>query len=157
MRTAFLLAKVSFLFLGFSEGHAYLHALHEMEALLFSDAPIKITINPEARVSVSRSGELPPPPACGTAVELPVTIINQAFVTAPLEATPVGNSPPNIRLEFPSDPLKGIPEETRILRVTIPGPEPTDVTISFRARNDIPDLGGRDRIHLLLRCHWDHS
>jgi hypothetical protein len=150
MRTTVLLA---FLLLTFLDHGERLHALPGMEAVSSSDAPIKITINPEARVSVSRGGELPPPPVCGTAMELPVAIINQAFLTAPLEARWVGNTPPDIRLEFPLDPLKGIPKEMRVLRITLTKSEPSDLTISFRARNDIPDLGGRDRIHFLLRCH----
>jgi hypothetical protein len=150
MRTMVLLA---FLLPAFSKTREYLHALPGMEAVIPGDAPIRITINPEARVSVSRGGELPPSPACGTAMEVPVTIINQAFLTAPLEATLVGNTPTHVRLEFPPDPLKGLPQEMRVLRVTLNKPEPTDLTISFRARNDIPDLGGRDRIHFLLRCH----
>jgi hypothetical protein len=152
MRTSLFFATTSFLFLLVCQGHTHLHALDVIEEDRSTDAPIKITINPEARVSVSRSGELPPPAACGSAIELPVAIVNQAFLTAPLEATLLGNSPPGVRLQFPPDPLKGIREEIRILRVTISGPEATDLTISFRARNDIPDLGGRDRIHLLLRC-----
>jgi hypothetical protein len=27
-----------------------------------------------------------------------------------------------------------------------------DVTVAFRAKNDISDLGGRDRVHFLVRC-----
>jgi hypothetical protein len=150
MRTTIFLA--CFL-LALSQDCQRLYARARRDAGLSSDAPIKITINPEARVSVSLGGELPPPPTCGTATELPVSIVNQGFVTAPLEATLVGNAPPDVRLEFSPDPLKGIPHELRILRVTLSKSVPTDLTISFRARNDVPDLGGRDRIHFLLSCH----
>src|ERR1700722_19552268 len=87
MRTSLFFAATSFLFLLVWQGDAHLHALDVKEAVRSTDAPIKITINPEARVSVTRSGELPPPVACGSAIELPVAIVNQAFLTAPLEAT----------------------------------------------------------------------
>ena len=153
MRTTIIFAAVLFGSMVYAEKHDPLHASPRMEAILPGDAPIKITINPEARVSVSLGGELPPPPPCGAAMELRVAIVNQAVVTAPLQATLVGYVPPGIRLDLQDDPLKGIAEEVRILRVTLRKPEPTDLTISFRARNDIPDLGGRDRIHLLLRCN----
>jgi hypothetical protein len=28
----------------------------------------------------------------------------------------------------------------------------TDLTIAFKAHNEVPDLGGRDRVHFLMRC-----
>jgi hypothetical protein len=36
------------------------------------EAPIQITINPEARVSVALAGSLPPPVPCGTAADFSV-------------------------------------------------------------------------------------
>lgn len=128
------------------------HAHHHAEADKPTDAPIKITINPEARVSVIRAGELPPAAVCGQAMELSVKIVNQGFVTAPLEATLVDSIPAGVRVEFSAKPLTGMREEHRVLLVTLEKPEYLDITVAFRAKNDIPDLGGRDRIHLLLRC-----
>ena len=40
----------------------------------------------------------------------------------------------------------------RTLHITLARPGPTDLTIAIRARNEIPDLGGRDRVHFLMRC-----
>src|ERR1700735_3424370 len=65
-----------------------------------NDAPIKITINPEARVSVALAGQLPPPAPCGIATDLPVKIVNQGFVTAQLEAELVDNAPAGVTLDF---------------------------------------------------------
>src|ERR1700722_8520132 len=39
------------------------------------DPPIKITINPEARISAVLAGALPPPAQCGTATDLSVKIV----------------------------------------------------------------------------------
>ena len=128
------------------------HDHQAMEASPAEEAPIKITINPEARVSVARGGDLPPAFACGKAMELPIKIVNQGFVTAPLETRLVDSIPEGVSVELTVEPLKGTPEEHRMLRVTLNNPGPVDITVAFRAKNDISDLGGRDRIHLLLEC-----
>ncbi len=62
--------------------------------------PIRIMINPEARVSVSTVEGFAPTAHPGAAVELPVKIVNQGFVTAALEAEFVGEAPPGVALEF---------------------------------------------------------
>jgi hypothetical protein len=116
-------------------------------------APIEITISPEARVSaVALPSALPPRPACGTRFALPVKILNQAFVTSHLEARLVGNVPPGVSLDFRPAALTGAAEEIRQLTLVLHDPSPVDITLAFRERNGIPDLGGRDRIHFLLRC-----
>lgn len=116
-----------------------------------NEAPIKITINPEVRVSVERVGPLPPPVQCGEAMALPVSIVNQGFLTAPLQVSLVELSPDNVRLDFSGESLKGLPEQ-RTLYVILTEPGPTDITVAFRAKGDVGDLGGRDRIHLLVSC-----
>lgn len=138
-------------------GHAdegnHMHDHHQMmEAPSSGDAPIQIRINPEARVSATLGGALPPPTTCGTPVELAVKITNQGFITAGLEARLVGDPPEGARLDFHPEPLKGMPMELRTLRLTLTKPALTDLTIAFRPHNDVGDLGGRDRIHLLMRC-----
>jgi hypothetical protein len=124
----------------------------EAETVSASDAPIKITINPEARISVVLAGALPRPVPCGTPVDLQVKILNRGFVTARLEAEFVGDAPTGASLEFPPVPLTGIREELRNLRITLTKPNFTDLTIAFRAQNETPDLGGRDRVHFLMHC-----
>jgi hypothetical protein len=130
----------------------HVHDHHAVQTPSPLDPPIKITINPEARVSVVRSGSFTAPVPCGTAAELPLKIINKGFVTSRLEASLVGNTPAGVTLNFDPEPLTGVPEELRELWIILPKAELTDITISFKLRNDIPDLGGRDRIHFLLRC-----
>ena len=114
--------------------------------------PIRIMINPEARVSVSTVEGFAPTSHPGSALELPVKIVNQGFVTETLEAELVGGAPAGVSLEFNPVPLKGVPTEVRTLRITSKKPGTVDLTIAFRAKNEIPDLGDRDRIHFLLRC-----
>ena len=123
-----------------------------MGAVSPDDPPIKITINPEARVSVVLAGALPSPAPCGKAADWPVKIVNQGFVTSQLEAEIVGDVPPGVTFDFHPAPLKGVPEELRVLHLTLTKPGVIDVTLAFRAQNEIPDLGGRDRVHFLLRC-----
>jgi len=135
-----------------AEDDEHMHSHHVMETASPSAPPIKITINPEARVSVTLAGALPPSAPCGTPADLSVKIVNQGFVTARLEAELVGDAPPGVILDFHPEPLKGVPEELRKLHITLTKPGPTDLTIAFKAHHEIPDLGGRDRIHFLMRC-----
>lgn len=122
------------------------------KAALPGDAPITITINPEGRVSVTLGRVLPSPSPWGIPVEFGVRIVNQGFVTGRLEARLVGNPPADATLDFHPEPLKGVPQETRTLRITLANAAQADLTIAFRLHNEVPDLGGRDRIHLLMRA-----
>jgi hypothetical protein len=138
-------------------GEPVTHAHDDVVDVVVSAAPITVTINPEARVSVAR-GEIAPSPAiCGQAMDWVVRIVNDGFVTAPLLATLVGSVPAGVTLDFSEEPLKGVPEERRVLRMTLTRPGLLDITISFRAKNGNPDLGGRDRVHFLVSCQEVNS
>jgi hypothetical protein len=115
-------------------------------------APIEISINPEARVTVALVAPIPVHNACRRPIILPVKIINDSFITAHLEARLVENVPSGVMLDFRPEPLSGKPEDWRQLALTLMEPGTKDLTISFKAHNDIPDLGGRDRIHFLISC-----
>ncbi len=110
-----------------------------------------MTINPEARVSVALVGPLPQAHP-GSPLELAVKVVNLGFVTATLEAELLGEAVPGATLEFRPEPLKGLPVETRTLHLILKRPGTVDLTIAFRTHNEIPDLGGRDRIHFLMVC-----
>jgi hypothetical protein len=62
-----------------------------------------------------------------------------------------------VALEFHPEPLKGIVQELRTLRITLTRPGPTDIALAFRSHNNAPDLGGRDRIHFLMECVPDQD
>jgi len=135
-----------------AEQGAHDHQKMHVDRVSSDDPSIKVTINPEARVSVMLAGALPPPARCGVTTDLTVKIVNQGFVTARLKAELVGDRPAGVILDFHPEPLRGIPEEFLKLHITLMKPGPTDLTIAFRAENEIPELGGRDRIHFLIRC-----
>ncbi len=122
------------------------------ETTASSHPQITISINPEARVSATVIGGPPSSVSCGTPIDLPVSIVNQGFVTAVLEATLVDSIPSGASIKFSAAPLKGVHKEQRLLRVILQKPGASDITISFRPKHEAPDLGGRDRIHLILRC-----
>jgi len=128
---------------------------HEGGAMMMhaSHAPIEISINPEARVSVVLAAPIPVRNACRRPINLPVRIVNDSFITARLEARLVDNVPSGLTLDFRPARLSGKQEDWRTLAITLAKPGIKDVTISFKTHNDIPDLGGRDRIHFLIGCN----
>src|SRR2546430_11195875 len=115
-----------------TDGHTHDHH-KEAETVSANEPPIKITINLEARVSVVLSGALPRPVPCGIAADLPVKVVNKGFITSRLEAEFVGDVPAGVSLDFHPAPLKGVREEFRRLSITLIKPDPTDLTIAFRA------------------------
>jgi hypothetical protein len=151
-RNAVLVALLVLPVLAYADDNENIPDHQQMEAAAPNDPPLKITINPEARVSVTLAGRLPPSVPCGTATDLAVRIVNQGFVTAQLEAELVGDVRAGATLDFHPEPLKGVPEELRNLCIRLIEPGSTDLTLSFRTDNNAPDLGGRDRVHFLMHC-----
>jgi hypothetical protein len=153
MRSAVVIALATAgLPLAYAQNQERRHDHHATRVSAPIAVPITITINPEARVSVAETGELSQTIACDRTVELPVKIVNEGAVTAPLEASLVA-PPEGVSLVFTQESLSGAQEERRILRVTLKRKAKfVSITIAFRAKHDISDLGGRDRIHVLLRC-----
>lgn len=131
-----------------SEQHDGGHEHHANASLV----PIVITINPEARVSVTGGGALYRSQLCERPVELPVSIVNTGSVTTLLQARLVGSTPEGSSVTFLGGKLNGARQEQRMLRLTLRGSGFVEVTIAFRAKDDLADLDGRDRIHLLLEC-----
>jgi len=126
---------------------------HQITGTGTAPAAIEITINPEARVSaLAMPSALPPRTACGAPLDLLVKIINQSFDTSVLEARLVDNVPPGVTLDFRPAPLTGAAEEMRLLTLVLRDASPVDITLAFKERKGIADLGGRDRIHFILRC-----
>jgi hypothetical protein len=115
-------------------------------------APIMVTINPESRVLAMVAGPLPAAAPCAAGIAAPIEIVNQGFVTAPLEARLAGQRPPDAMLALDRTPLTGVREERRLLRIKLATPGQTDLTIVFGTRNEIPDSGGHDTIHFIAEC-----
>jgi hypothetical protein len=109
-----------------------------------------VTKNLGERVSVSLGTVAHRDAPKGVPFELPVRIVNQGYAMGRLEARPVSGPHPDAMLAFPFYGLKGVPAETRMLRITLTSHAPTDPTIAFQLSSGAPDLGCRDRIHPLL-------
>jgi len=113
---------------------------------------VALTINPEARVSALLVGVASKPANCRDPIELPIQVQNRGFATFRLLAYLPDAIPTSVALDLPPEPLTGATAEHRILRITLTEARTIDLTIAFRVPGDKPDLGGRDRIHLLIRC-----
>lgn len=148
MRSARLAATFFMLVPLWGDAQSHVHP-HSKPA---NTAPITITINPESRVSATVSRPFPSV-QCGSLTNIPIGIINQSFSTLRLEASLVGDSPSSeVAIDFHPEPLKGTPKESLSLGIMLSRPGPVDITISFGARRVAHDLGGRDRIHFMMRC-----
>ena len=134
--------------------HAYQYSVAKKIPAVVT--PITITINPEARVSVTLTGALPPRQMCGNALEVPVAIINQGGITSPLDVRLMEPVPAGVQLAFSSEPLTGIAKEARVL-LLVPPPKAVDVTLIFSARHQIPNLVGLDHIHFIIQCVEDSA
>lgn len=126
------------------------HQHHHHDSLI-DGAHITVTINPEARVSAVSNIPAPRVP-CGEPAPLTVSVINEGFVTSPLQASVVGSGAGHVVLVFETSRLKGTARENREMKLRTIGSNPADVTIAFSISQEIGDLGGRDRVHLLVRC-----
>ena len=115
-----------------------------------TDAPIAVTINPEARVNVARTsaplGGFTP----GDWHTIDVTVVNDGFVTGPLaiEAEPVRG----IDLDLPVHELTGEHRQNTAFRIRFRTAAVADVTLTFRALAALGGLANHNTIHLLLRA-----
>jgi hypothetical protein len=139
---------------GFMSGMAVAetHDMGNMQMMSAGDAQIVVTINPEARVSAVLGASLPSPSPCSESTELKVNIVNQGRVTAPLRAKIVGDGAKLVTLHLAQEKLSGAPIDSRVLHINPLGNQPVDITIAFSVDDHVDDLGGRDRVHFLMRC-----
>lgn len=129
-----------------NHGHLQTHATQ------LGDVQVLVTINPEARVSAAVAAPMPPPKKCGEVTEIVVRVINDGFVTAPLRAAIVGGARSRVALHMDIAKLSGAAEDVRQLHLIPLQQEVTDVTVAFSIEDNLGDLGGRDRVHLLVQC-----
>lgn len=115
-----------------------------------TNAPIAVTINPEARVNAARTtapiGELTP----AEWHTIDVTLINEGFVTGPLaiETEPIRG----VRLDLPLHELTGEHRQDLAFRIHLDAPTVVDVPLTFRALAALGGLATHSTIHLLLRA-----
>jgi hypothetical protein len=113
-----------------------------------TDAPIAVTINPEARVNVARSGAPVGTLKPGEWHPIAVTVVNDGFVTGPLavESEPVSG----LQLEMPAHELTGEHRQETVFRVRLDAPTVVDVTLTFRALGALGGLANHSTVNLLL-------
>lgn len=130
------------------------HKLTEgIDRLAASKATIEVTINPEARVSASRTGARLPSFTCGIAEPLLIRIVNAGHVSSVLNAHLLEESTPGKVSVGPISPhLSGASVEYRLLMLTINSLQPRDLSISIDAGAGTDDLSLRSQFSLLLRC-----
>ena len=114
-------------------------------------APISVTINPEARVNVARTGNRVGSLPVGDWHTIEFPIVNTGFVTGRLviEGDPV----PGVELDLPVHQLTGAPREEGYLRVRFDEPAIVDVSLTFRALGALGGLAIHSSLHLILRSH----
>ena len=114
-----------------------------------TDAPLAVTINPEARVTASRTsaplGEATP----GEWHTIDVTVVNEGFVTGPLavEADPVRG----VQLDLPVHELTGEQRQDAAIRIRLDAPTDVDVTLTFRALAALGGLANHSTVNFLVR------
>ena len=123
-----------------------------LDRLLTTRAPLQVTINPEARVSVVRTTAPPPRMTCGGAAPWLVRIVNQGRVGSALNATLVGDVAGPVRLQQTIERLAGAAVEYRVLTMTVATTKPIDVTLAFDVGRGTDDLALRSQLSLLVRC-----
>jgi hypothetical protein len=127
--------------------------LEEIDHILANRAPIEVTINPEARVSVRRTGATLPKFHCGTPTPILIRVVNQAFVTSNLGVRLRDMSPTTLVNFQPIQPrLAGASLEYRVLLISLTQPRYADITLRFDAGAATEDLGNRSTTSVLVRC-----
>jgi hypothetical protein len=116
-------------------------------------ALIEVTINPEARVSVTRTAVPLPLFACGTPEPLLVRIINQGRVTSNFNIRLLQQMDANmVALQPIAQHLAGAIVEYRLLTMTVDTVRPVDLTLVADAGPGTGDLGFRSQLSLIVKC-----
>ncbi len=110
---------------------------------------LRVTINPEARVSAERGTEPAPEPPCGAPTPISIEIDNQSGGRAPLVATALT---PDFEVVAQPAPLTGRRSERRTVALRLLGAPPVDVALGFDVGPGTSDLAWRSETHLLLSC-----
>ena len=110
---------------------------------------LRVTINPEARVSVEAVGPVPTV-RCGGRVSLTLEVINESLGTQSLQVQVLSDG---ARVASPPlAPLTGAERESREIVLLLESAHPVDITLEFDAGPGTDDLGGRSRTHLYAAC-----
>ncbi len=117
------------------------------------DGVIALAVNPEARVYATVEQHRVHYVRVGALLEVPVTVLNTGFVTSRVEPELGAPLDGVIALSWDRAALHGGPVEQRRLGIVAHEPGWHDVTVHFAFPGEPADLGGRDRVHLLVHAH----
>lgn len=113
-----------------------------------SEAPIAVTINPEARVSAVRTNAAIGEAKLGEWHTIDIAVFNEGFVAGSLviEAEPARG----IQLDLPVSELSGEHRQDTSLRIRL-DTSAVDLTLTFRAITALGGLAKHSTIHFLVR------
>ncbi|MGW3955390.1 hypothetical protein ACWEKM_31660 [Streptomyces sp. NPDC004752] len=119
-----------------------------------TEAPILVTINPEARVNVTRVPVALPEIRSGEWTAIPISVVNEGYTTGALviEASPV------MGIEFDDlhHVLTGRNQEIHLL-VRFDEAATVEIELRFLAAHALGGLSLHDTIPLILRCERTES
>lgn len=113
-----------------------------------SDAAIVATINPEARVALSRGAALSLQ-RCDRDIDIVVAVVNQSGARSTLRLLA---DPPVGTFAADATPLSGAAHERRRYRLRLRRPAGALVSITGDIGPATTDIGGRNRVDLLIEC-----
>lgn len=115
------------------------------------DAFFLIVINPEARVTITALRRLCRTVRPNESVTMTAIVQNQGFVTGPLRMWLEPSDAP-IQVMLEGAELTGLPDQHVKIHLVVAEPTVIAVEIHVRAASMTGDLGGRDRVQMLIRC-----
>lgn len=129
-------------------GHA--DSCHSPASSVLVPGGVTLSINPEARVYASLHQPRVHRVPAGVSYSIPVAIQNLAGATAPIQVDVIEPKGPDLTVAWDARPLTGDGEEFRTLQVSSRLSGFVELTLSFCLPYELPDLGARDRVRLIL-------
>jgi len=127
--------------------------MEALEQILKAKTQLEININPESKLSISRTNAATPKTSCGAFNYWLIRIDNEAFVTAPLKALPADSFTEKwVSISAMDRPLTGAAVEYRILKFKPDTSDPIELSLRFNAGPWTHDLGNRSKVPILLLC-----
>lgn len=118
-----------------------------------TNAVFIVTINPEARVNVDCSGASIDALNVGHWAIIPVAIVNEGYVTGPLQMRWSGV--PGVEIDAPDTELTGASVQDTQFRIRLTEPIDADLTIRFWALGALGGLANKNTTSLYVRCSAD--
>ena len=112
---------------------------------------LMLAVNPEARVYASVERHTVYSAEVGKPLCIPVDVVNTGFVTAPVRVTRLAPLDGSVTHDWDETALSGAEHQTRVLELTSWVTGFVDVTLGFCLPGEPIDLGGRDRVNVLVR------